>query len=621
VSITLDEDKNRTGHIWHVFIEKLELPILYAYRLSGNRCHPHYYDPKHLVVDPYAKVLKSHRVWGEGRQGYKAYGVIQKETPFDWRGTSFPRISLKDLVIYEMHVRGFTQDSSSKVRHPGSFLGLVEKIPYLVNLGVNAVELMPIHEFNEGANPRKNPETKELLYNYWGYSTLHFFSPMLRYAVGKELDAAIVEFKTLVRELHSHGIEVILDVVFNHTGEKRCAPVSFSGIDRSSYYLLHEGHDTNYTGCGNTLNCNHPIMQQFILDCLRYWVTEMRVDGFRFDLASVFNRDMQGNLVPMSSMVTALSLDPVLAKTKLIAEPWDVAGAYQLGAFYPHENRWSEWNGKYRDCIRHFIKGDENTKNEFSERLCGSQILFPLRSPQASVNFITAHDGFSLKDLVSYNKKHNYMNGEGSRDGNNANISWNHGVEGPTEDTVGLRSRQMKNFLLALMVSRGIPMIFMGDEYGHEKLGNNNTWCQDGKLNWFLWEKLQKNQSFYRFVRRLIHFRQEHEILKADHFAKNTEIIWHGIEPSHIHWEDGKALIALTILDTHYHEDIYVAFNATAEGVTFTLPDPHEGKKWHVVFDTFAASPHDAYETGEEKAIEDKQYYLQAYSGFLVKAF
>ncbi|MEI8300694.1 MAG: alpha-amylase family glycosyl hydrolase, partial [Chlamydiota bacterium] len=348
-TITLDEDKNRTGYIWHVFIEKLELPVLYAYRLAGDKRNPHFYDPKYLVVDPYAKVLKSHRTWGEGRLNYRPYGVVMKEAEFDWQGVSFPRIALKDLVIYEMHVRGFTHDISSKVKHPGTFLGIIEKIPYLVNLGINAVELMPIHEFNEGANSRKNPETKELLYNYWGYSTLHFFTPMLRYADGPELDAAIVEFKTLVRELHRNGIEVILDVVFNHTGEKRCAPVSFSGIDRASYYLLAHGVDTNYTGCGNTLNCNHPIMQQLLLDCLRYFVTEMQVDGFRFDLASVFNRDMQGHLVPLSAVIASLSHDPVLAKTKLIAEPWDCAGAYQLGSFCPQENRWSEWNGKYRD--------------------------------------------------------------------------------------------------------------------------------------------------------------------------------------------------------------------------------------------------------------------------------
>lgn len=621
---SLHSEKHRTGHIWHVFIEDLKLPVLYAYRIEGCHNNPHYQDPKHLAIDPYAKILDADNEWGSGREVYHPRGVVMKETPFDWQGISFPCLKLKDLVIYEMHVRGFTRHASSKVAHPGSFLGVIEKIPYLLDLGINAVELMPMQEFNECGNDKKNPETKEKLFNYWGYSSLNFFTPMGRYAASKELGAALVEFKTMVRELHRNGIEVILDVVFNHTGEKRLEDklLSFVAIDRSCYYLLSHGLDTNYTGCGNTLNTNHPVMYQFLLDCLHYWVAEMHVDGFRFDLASIFNRDMHGNLLPMSSVIAALTHDPLLAKTKLIAEPWDAAGAYQLGGFYPQEDRWSEWNGKYRDCIRRFIKGDQYSKNEFSHRLCGSQAIFPLRSPQASINFITAHDGFTLYDLVSYDRKHNGANGEGNRDGNSYNISWNHGAEGSTEDPniLSFRIRQMKNFLLALILSRGIPMLFMGDEYGHSKRGNNNTWCQDGKINWFLWDQLEKNKSFYHFVRRLVHFRHEHCVLKKESFLGEGEVVWHGITPLHPGWENEQAILAFTILDKTTHEDIYVMFNATNQIIEITIPEPPKDKTWHIVIDTFASSPSDAFEIGKEKPLSGLKYLLHDYSSLLLKA-
>lgn len=621
----LDPAKHCTGYIWHVFIEDLKLPVLYAYRVDGCHNSPYYFDPKYLAVDPYAKILDTNNEWGAGRECYHPKGVVMQQSPFDWQGVSFPCLKLKDLVIYEMHVRGFTKHKSSKVKHPGSFLGVIEKIPYLLDLGINAVELMPMQEFNECANDRKNPDTKESLCNYWGYSSLNFFSPMGRYAASKELGAALVEFKTMVRELHRNGIEVILDVVFNHTGEKRLEDklLSFVTIDRVSYYLLSKGVDTNYTGCGNTLNTNHPVMTQLLLDCLHYWVSEMHVDGFRFDLASIFNRDMQGNLLPMSSVIAALTHDPILAKTKLIAEPWDAAGAYQLGGFYHQENRWSEWNGKYRDSIRRFIKGDQYSKNEFSHRLCGSQAIFPLRSPQASINFITAHDGFTLNDLVSYERKHNTANGEGNRDGNCSNISWNHGVEGPTQDPniLNFRLRQMKNFILALMVSRGVPMIFMGDEYGHSKGGNNNTWCQDGEINWFLWDQLEKNKGFYRFVRRLLHFRHDHPILKKETFLGEGDVIWHGITPFNPGWENEKTILAFTLLDKSAHEDIYVMFNATNQIVEITIPDPPGGKKWHIIVDTFAASPLDCFEIGQERVVLDRKYLIHDYSSLLLKAF
>lgn len=622
--IPLDPEKHRTGHIWHVFVEGLKLPILYGYRVDGCHNSPHYFDPKHLVVDPYAKILDARHEWESAREHYNPKGVLMEPPAFDWQGIGFPCLKLKDLVIYEMHVRGFTQDASSKTKHPASFLGIIEKIPYLLELGINAVELMPIHEFNECSNGSINPETKKPLFNYWGYSSLNFFSPMQRYATSSEPGSALIEFKTMVRELHRHGIEVILDVVFNHTGEKRSEDklLSFVGIDRVTYYLLSHGVDTNYTGCGNTLNTNHPVTHQMILNCLHYWVMEMKVDGFRFDLASVFNRDMQGHLLPMSSLIASLSDDPILAKTKLIAEPWDAAGGYQLGAFYPHEQRWAEWNGKYRDAVRRFIKGDSYSKNEFVHRFCGSQGLFPLRTPQSSLNFITAHDGFTLYDLVSYNKKHNMANGEGNRDGTNSNVSWNHGTEGPTEDLniLSLRFRQMKNMILALMLSRGVPMLFMGDEYGHTKKGNNNTWCQDGKYNAFLWDKLETNRAFYGFVRRMIHFRHEHPLLKKETFLGGDEVIWHGIMPFAPHWEEETPLISFTIVDKETHEDLYVMFNASHQSQKVTFPDPPQGKHWHIIVDTFAAPPMDYFEIGKEKKLDDLQYTVHNYSSILLKA-
>jgi isoamylase len=622
--VPLDPEKHRTGHIWHVYIEGLKLPLLYGYRIDGCHNSPHYYDPRHLVVDPYAKILDADHEWGKARKEYHPKGVLMQLPPFDWQEVSFPCLQLKDLVIYELHVRGFTRDCSSKAAHPGSFLGVIDKIPYLVDLGINAVELMPMQEFNECANERKHPDSKAALFNYWGYSSLNFFAPMHRYATSNVLGAAITEFKMMVRELHRHGIEVILDVVFNHTGEKRSEDklLSFVGIDRVCYYLLSHGRDTNYTGCGNTLNTTYPAMHQMILNCLHYWVTEMKVDGFRFDLASVFNRDTQGNLLPMSSVIASLSDDPVLAKTKLIAEPWDAAGAYQLGAFYPHESRWSEWNGKYRDSLRRFIKGDQYSKNEFSHRLCGSQGLFPLRSPQASINFVTAHDGFTLYDLVSYNRKHNLANGEGNRDGNNSNISWNHGAEGDTDDPhiLAFRFRQMKNFIVALMISRGVPMLFMGDEYGHTKHGNNNTWCQDGKINWFLWDQVEKNKAFYRFVRRLIHFRHEHSILTQEDFLGEGAVVWHGTQPHQPHWEQEHSLLACSILDRTSHEDLYVIFNATNQIHQIMIPEPPQGKNWHIVVDTFAAAPMDCFEIGAEPRLDILTYTLHDYSSLLLKA-
>jgi len=591
---------DRTGDIWQVQVEGLVLPVEYAFLVEGPQDSPYYYHPNSFVFDPYAKELNTSHIWGSEKE--KPFGVVTKPEPFDWQGIVPPRHQTKDLVIYEAHVRGFTQDPSSEVKHPGTFLGIIEKIPYLLDLGINAVELLPICEFDESAYKQTNPETGEQLFNYWGYSTLNFFMPCNRYAVKNSL----LEFKTLVRELHRAGIEVILDIVFNHTAE---SPISFRGIDRATYYMLDDGHDCNYTGCGHTMNLNHPVMRQFVHDCLHYWVDQMHVDGFRFDLASVMNRDVDGALLQPAALVEELTHDPFLANTKLIAEPWDMQ-AYQLGGFCPESPRWSEWNGRYRDTVRQFIKGDAHSKSAFATCLTGSHDLFGKRSAQSSINFVTAHDGFSLMDLVSYNQKDNFANGEENRDGSEHNTSWNCGHEGKTEEEeiLHLRQRQIKNFFLALMVSKGVPMVHMGDEYGHTKGGNNNTWCQDNKLNWFLWDT---QSPLYDFVRNLIHFRRNHRLLTSEEYWQEDELIWHN--PN---WDDPKPFLAFSLIDHQDGADLFIAFNACAESREITLPATKEGQSWHQVVNTAAAHPNDF--SMSAPPLTHSSYTLAPYSSIML---
>lgn len=617
----LDDQKNvesvvrmqRTGDIWHLFIPDLKLPHHYAYRIDG--------DDK-LISDPYARLLDVTNKWG-APGAYFPYPIAFKEAPFDWQGTVHPNIPLKDLVIYEMHVRGFTYHDSSGVKAPGTYAAIVEKIPYLKDLGINAIELMPVFEFNESEYDKINPVTEQRLYNYWGYSSNSFFAPMRRYSSVEDAVQASNEFRTMVREMHRNGIEVILDVVYNHTGE-RGHGYSFCGLDPNVYYLLDDqGNDINISGCGNTVNVNNPVVRQLVRDSLTYWVTDMGIDGFRFDLASVMNRDKEGRLLQEAPLVESLTYEPILADTKLIAEPWDAVGGYQLGGFHPKEHRWAEWNGQYRDAVRCFIKGDEGSKNAFASRITGSQDVFPARLPQSSINFVTAHDGFSLRDLVSYNEKHNEQNGEDNRDGSNSNYSWNCGVEGLTEDpgVLGLRRRQMRNAMLALMVSQGVPMILMGDEYGHTKDGNNNTWCQDSPLSWFCWNKQKDNDGFYRYVKEIIAFRHRHAILRQEQFLTNDLIQWHGRVPFEPDWDDPTPHIAFTLVDPTNQNSLYVAFNATNQEVEFGIPPPPEGRKWHRVVDTFAESPNDIVHESQAPEIENNSYIISSYSSILFKAF
>jgi isoamylase len=621
---------NKTGDVWHVLIHNLPSHLKYAYKISGiyGRSKAFYHSDKFLL-DPYAKAVDTVNYWGEekSRTVYKPLGIIDSPKEFDWEGVKPPKLLLKDLIIYEMHVRGFTQHSSSGVKNKGTFLGIIEKIPHLVDLGINAVELLPVTEFNEMENRLRHPSTHKKMYNYWGYSPVSFFSLMNRYATPKaSLGEVIIEFKTMVRELHRQGIEVILDVVFNHTaeGNERGPVISYKGIDPTIYYHIdQQNHYSNFTGCGNTLNGNHPASIELIRDCLRYWVSEMLIDGFRFDLASALTRGEGGEPLIPSPLFQAISQDPVLSSTKLIAEPWDAQGLYQLGSFCSEESRWSEWNDQYRKCVRRFIKGTPYEKKVFATRICGSQDLYGNRSPLSSINYATCHDGFSLYDLVSYNVKHNLENGEDDRDGNPDNESWNCGFEGLTTDSqiLSLRERQIRNFHLALMLSQGVPMLLMGDEYKHTKNGNNNPWGQDNDLNWFLWNQLEDNRGFFRFYKGLIHFRKKNPMLKNDKFFSPSEIEWHGHEPFEPNWDLANLFLAFTIKEAKGDQSLYAAFNTSNQTVQVILPPPISSKEWRMIVNTANDPPLDFNEEESTSALNSDTVEMVSYSAILLKTF
>lgn len=581
---------NRTGNVWHIGLENLPEGSLYAFQCEGkeNASSGDLFQPKsnHWLADPYAKILDTSHEWGSKEKTYFGHTAIAPS--FDWDATVPPRIPLQDLIIYEVHVRGFTQHPSAAVKNPGTFLGMVEKIPHFLKLGVNAIELMPIFEFDEIHCKDIQPHTGEPLPNYWGYNTLFFFAPMRRFAASKAPFAPIEECKTLVRELHRNGIEVLLDVVFNHTGEgnEKSYFVNFRGIDNQVYYMVDSaGHYRNFTGCGNTFNCNHPIVQKYILDCLEYWIDEMQVDGFRFDLASIFTRGLDGTPLDHPPIVREITELCQRKKVKLIAEAWDAGGLYQVGRFPNQWGYWSDWNGRYRDTVRRFIKGTEGYAGAFAEAITGSQSIYhTAKTPLSSLNFITAHDGYTLRDLVSYQMKHNYENGEMNQDGNNQNDSWNCGAEGPTINPhiAMLREKQMRNFFLALFLSQGIPMLLMGDEYGHSRKGNNNPFVQDNDLNWFLWNLLEKNEKIFSFVSSLIAFRKAHPSLRRTEFLTEKDIHWHGFAPGQAHWGEDSRFVSFTLKGS---PDLYVAFNAHSHAVHITLP---HGNHWKQLVNTEA---------------------------------
>lgn len=624
-TINLDPLLNKTGDVWHVFVQNISDGLHYGYMIDGpfEPGKGLLFDKNKLLVDPFAKALSNSATWGAESDISTLKGVLIKPTPLDWERDKQLRIPMEEMIIYEMHVRGFTQDPSSGVAHPGTFLGIIEKIPYLKSLGVNAVELLPIHAFNECETIISHPTTGKKLYNYWGYSTLNFFAPMNRYATDHR--QTLREFRTMVAALHQAGIEVILDVVFNHTseGNENGPSISFRGIENSIYYMLGpNGEYLNFSGCGNTFNCNHPIARELIRQSLRYWVAEMHVDGFRFDLASILGRATDGTPLSNPPLLELIALDPVLANTKLIAEAWDAGGLYQVGTF-PSWGIWAEWNGKYRDVVRRFIKGDTGLSEAFVTAICGSSDLYSRgRTPAHSINFIIAHDGFTLADLVSYNEKHNLENGEKNRDGCNDNESWNCGAEGPTKipEVIALRERQMRNFHVALMVSLGVPMIHMGDEYGHSKKGNNNTWCQDNPLSWFQWEEAARNASYFRFFRLMIDFRKQHKAFQSASFLTQEDIEWHGFLPYQPHWSPDSKLVAYVLRDKEKGQDLFIAFNASYEGITLTLPEPPLGHAWNCIVDTGKPSPRDFLEGSDVKPLDANRYEMLSYSSLILKA-
>jgi glycogen operon protein len=604
----------RIGDVYSIIVFDLEVENLeYGYRFSGpwNPRAGHLFDKTKVVCDPYAKVLGGRDVWRQRPDWSDPYQHRARLAfdDFDWEGDTALEIPAKDLIIYEAHVRGFTSSPTSKVSAPGTFSGLREKIPYLKSLGVNCIELLPIFEFDEWENCRPHPETGQPLINYWGYSTVGFFAPKAGYAATGGLGMQVDELKNLIKELHRSRIEVMLDVVFNHTaeGDERGPYICYRGIDNRNYYILTpEGYYHNFSGCGNTLNCNHPVVRNMVLDCLRYWVSEYHIDGFRFDLASILGRDQNGAPLLNPPLLESLAYDPVLGKCKLVAEAWDAGGLYQVGSF-PAYGRWAEWNGKYRDAIRRFIKGDEGMLGEIADRIKGSPDLYWYRGPTASLNFVTCHDGFTLRDLVSYDRKYNEANGEGNNDGANDNNSWNCGWEGETNDprVNALRERQIRNAATILFLSRGIPMLLMGDEVGRTQSGNNNCYCQDNALSWMNWDDVKKEAGLLRFFSKLLAFRHAHPVLRSDKFFEHRDcvgsgkpdIAFHGTRVGQPDW--GGRCLAFLICGKHaipQDDDIYAAFNMFWDGLPFAVPLAPEGKSWRVAINTSMPSPEDIYE-------------------------
>jgi glycogen operon protein len=623
----------RVGNVWAMIVFALDPEqVEYGFRVDGpyEPHRGHRFDPSTILLDPYARKISGRNVWGDTSHDDDPY-PFRAQIPYDdydWGDDRQLNTPLEDLVIYEMHVRGFTRHPSSRVKFPGTFAAIREKIPYLKALGVNCVELMPVFEFDEWEYDRYNPFSGERLSNYWGYSTLGFFAPKAGLAAMGRLGMQVDEFKTLVRDLHRSGIEVVLDVVFNHTaeGDHRGHTISFRGLDNKTYYMLTpDGRYYNFSGTGNTLNCNHPAVRAMVLDCLRYWVSEYHIDGFRFDLASILGRDANGTPLANPPLLEALAHDPILANTKLIAEAWDAGGMYQVGSF-PAYGRWAEWNGKYRDTLRRFLKGDPEQAWEAAERIQGSPDMYSGRGTRASINFITCHDGFTLMDLYSYNRKHNAANGEENRDGTNTNYGWNCGVEGETSDPQvnALRRQMVKNAVALLFVSQGVPMIMMGDEVGHSKQGNNNTYCHDNALNWFDWSSVDKNSDLFRFFQQMIAFRKAHPILRRrNHFSHRDEvgsgypdISWHTTQPWTTDWSAHNRTLALLLCGKHasrtgtseLQDDdyVYIAMNVHWEDHEFVLPTLPSQLAWHKFADTHAEPPYDCCAPGDEFLLDDQ---------------
>jgi isoamylase len=546
---------------------------------------------------------------------------------FHWHDDRPLRHPWSDTVIYETHVRGFTNHPGSGVQHRGTYRGLMEKIPYLQELGVTAVELMPVHEFNEGQTSGIDPQTGRPLRNYWGYDPVTFLAPKASYSSAGGLGQQTLEFKEMVRALHHAGIEVILDVVFNHTAEgNELGPtLCFRGIDNAIFYMLEadQRHYRNYAGTGNTINTNHPVVRDHILGALRYWVVEMHVDGFRFDLASILGRDGTGKLLANAPLLERIAEDPILRDVKIIAEAWDAAGAYEVGSF--SEQRWAEWNGRYRDDVRRFWRGDEGMLGLFASRICGSADIYAGsgKGPEGSINFVTCHDGYTLNDLVSYRDKHNEANGANNRDGTDNNLSENYGAEGDTADAgiQAVRKTQVKNFLLTLLVSRGVPMLLGGDEFRRTQRGNNNAYCQDNETSWYDWSLLKRHGEILRFTRGMIAFRRAHPVLSRERFYTDADIDWFGPQRGSPDWADPKTRQFACLIREDEQRALCLMFNSAEDATDFSLPPAAQGTQWHLAVDTAHDAPQDLYAAGDELPCADQQTYrLGSRSGAILLA-
>ncbi|PEN15288.1 glycogen debranching enzyme GlgX [Longibacter salinarum] len=643
--IGLDPTANRTGDIWHVWVEGLAPGTLYGYRVDGPQApgRGHRFNPHKLLIDPYARAIAGTENW----DFQKARGFHRSdegggwdadehdnaaETPkcvitgehFDWQGDTLLRHPWSDTIIYEIHVRGFTQHASSGVANPGTYRGIIEKIPYLQSLGVTAVEFLPVQAFNPRELTRANPVTGEPLTNYWGYNPAAFMAPEGRYSSAGTSGEQVLEFKQMVHALHAAGIEVILDVVFNHTGEGNHLGPTFSwrGLENSIYYLLEEDRQwyRDFTGTGNTVKADHPVVRDLILDSLRYWVMEMHVDGFRFDLASVLGRDQDGSLLADPPLTERIAEDPILRDVKIIAEAWDAAGAYQVGSF--SRDRWAEWNGPYRDTVRRFWRGDAGLVSDLASRLGGSADLYASsgRGPHSSVNYIASHDGFTLNDLVSYNHKHNEANGENNRDGTDANYSNNYGVEGPSDDPLieRTRNRQVRNMLLTLLLSRGVPMLLGGDEFRRTQRGNNNAYCQDNETSWFDWQRREAYDDLVQFTRKAIRLRKQLPMLRAGRSYSSQDVEWFDARGRTVNWHDPNArTLGMHIRDPQ-GPDLVAVFHAGPESANVLLPHPPTGACWHRVADTARPSPSDLYAIGDAPRLEEVSRYPMAGRSTLV---
>src|ERR1039458_9435136 len=632
--IRLDPFVNKSFHFWHVFVRGLRAGAHYAFRVEGpfDPTAGQRFDPGKVLVDLYSRG-NTDTLWQRGpacapgdNTATSMRSVVMDPAGYDWEGDVPLNRPMAETVIYEMHARGFTRSPGSGVQQPGTFAGIIEKIPYLRDLGVTAVELLPVFDFDQKGTLRE--WNGQALTNYWGYSTIGFFAPQCSYCIRPESGSHLQEFRDMVKALHRAGIEIILDVVFNHTDEgNQLGPTfSFKGIDNLSYYLLVPWalqYYMDFSGCGNTFNCNHPVAQKLIVDCLRYWVSEAHVDGFRFDEGSILSRGEDGLPATHPPVVWQIELDDQLATTKVMAEAWDAAGLYQVGHF--PGDRWAEWNGRYRDDIRRFVKGDPGVVGAVAARIAGSADLYQSggRLPINSINFVNCHDGFTLNDLVSYNDKHNEANGEDSRDGINDNLSWNCGVEGASADPAvnALRERQIRNFAAILLLSRGVPMFVAGDEARRTQQGNNNAYCQDNELSWFDWTLPATNAALVRFWKGMIEFRKRHAALRRGEFFSGavnerglTDVAWHGAELNQPGWNDPNArALAFTLADFDGQDDLHAMLNMYWDAIGFELPSI-AGRSWRRAIDTALPSPLDIADPGAEPPVDGGPYTVQGRS-------